>query len=85
MFAGVRNAAVCMLMPASMHHTRTCILRQGDDFAAGLAEGNMLQGDHFGCLRLSACGISDEGACKLAKALERVGEWRPAAFSALLL
>ncbi|KAF5842546.1 hypothetical protein DUNSADRAFT_6396 [Dunaliella salina] len=48
--------------------------RLGDDFAAGLAEGSLLQGDHFTCLRLSACGISDEGACKLGRALERVGK-----------
>lgn len=47
---------------------------QGDEFVAGLVEGSMLQGDRFTCLRLSACGISDEGACNLARALERVGE-----------
>jgi hypothetical protein len=51
-----------------------CCLSQGDEFVAGLSEGSLLQSDQFTCLRLSACGISDEGACKLAKALERVGE-----------
>lgn len=47
---------------------------QGDEFVLGLAEGTLLSGDQLHCLRLSACGISDEGACVLSKALEAVGE-----------
>ena len=59
-------------------HTRTPLLPlQGDEFAVALAEGNatLLKGDKLSTLRLTACNLSDEGACRLAKALESVGEW----------
>lgn len=46
---------------------------QGDEFAAGLTDGVLLKGDKLNFLRLAACNISDEGACKLAKTLEAVG------------
>ncbi len=46
---------------------------QGDDFAAALAEGAALRGDKLATLRLSGCNVSDEGTCRLAKALEAIG------------
>lgn len=48
---------------------------QGDDFALGLAEGGLLKGDKLINLRLAGINLGDEGACKLAKAFESVGEW----------
>lgn len=64
-----------MRMMCNFHSLVAC---QGDDFAAGLAEGekSMVNGEKLGVLRLVGCSLGDEGVCRLAKALEAVGECR---------
>lgn len=47
---------------------------QGDEFVAGLADGALLKSEKLQSLKLTGCNISCEGACRLAKALEFVGE-----------
>lgn len=48
---------------------------QGDEFMAGLADGIIFRNDKLTTLRLSGAGVTCDGACRLAKALETVGGW----------
>lgn len=47
---------------------------QGDEFTDTLADGKLLRCDKLECLRLVQCGMTCNGAVRLAKALEGVGE-----------
>ena len=83
--AVVIKPGACIKLHQPDMHAHLNVMKQGDELVVGLAESKLLQSDSLGTLRLAQCGISCEGACRLARALEAVGEPRMPCVRALLI